>query len=152
MGHYIEVVIITLIIAFTTMHLFYEILYLLLKLVAKKQMSTRKLLSALWVGVFLAHGVSILSYAILYWCSVNYLGYPDLEGIGVHEFSSYLYYSASTYASLGIGDIYPRGILRFVSSVEVITGLTLIAWSAMFTYFAVQNMWDNYISSQNNCK
>lgn len=143
-GHYIEVVILTIIIAFATMHMFYEILYLLLKLIAKKEMSTRQLLSSLWVGVFLAHVVSIFLYACLYWYSVEYLKYPSLEGIGVHDFYSYLYFSASTYASLGIGDIYPRGILRFVSAVEVITGLTLIAWSAMFTYFAVQNMWDEF--------
>ncbi|MDF1757537.1 MAG: ion channel [Legionellaceae bacterium] len=149
MGHYIEVVIITIIIAFATMHMFYEILHLLLKVIAKKQLSTRQLLSTLWIGVFFAHAVSILLYSAVYWFSVNNLGYPNLEGIGINDFSSYLYYSASTYASLGIGDIYPRGILRFVSSVEVITGLTLISWSAMFTYFAVQTMWEEYRSANN---
>ena len=57
-------------------------------------------------------------------------------------FSSYLYYSATSYSSLGVGDVYARGSLRLISSFEVINGLTLIAWSATFTYFAVQKMWE----------
>ena len=56
--------------------------------------------------------------------------------------SAYLYYSVTTYSSLGVGDVYALGGLRLITGVETINGLTLIAWSATFTYFAVQKMWD----------
>jgi len=44
------------------------------------------------------------------------------------------YYSAVSYTSLGLGDIWPHGHLRLLTSIEAINGLFLIGWSVTFTY------------------
>ena len=100
------------------------------------------LLLILVLGILIAHSISVLLYGFACWALVEYLNYPPLEGIDSQTFSSYLYYSATCYSSLGVGDVYARGSLRLITSFEVINGLTLIAWSATFTYFAVQKMWE----------
>jgi hypothetical protein len=92
-------------------------------------------------GLFVAHGISISIYGVAYWLLTQFSHFPPLEGVDTTTIGSYLYYSATTYSSLGVGDVYPRGCLRIITSFEVINGLTLIAWSATFTYFSVDRMW-----------
>jgi len=142
MKHYIESVFIIITLPFVTTFIFYEILSFVMRLITQKNMTPRILLSFLWAGILIAHTMSVFLYALVYWYLVAIFEYPPLEGIDVQGFFSYLYYSAATYASLGLGDIYPRGMLRLISSIEVVNGLTLISWSAMFTYFSVQKMWE----------
>ena len=142
MKHYIASIFIIVALPFVTTFIFYEILSTVMKLITQKNMTPRMLLSFLWSGILMAHTLSIFLYSFIYWCLVEWFGYAPLEGVDVQDFFSYLYYSAATYASLGLGDIYPRGMLRLISSIEVVNGLTLISWSAMFTYFSVQKMWE----------
>lgn len=142
MKHYIESVVTIVAIPFVTTFIFYEVLAVVMKLITRRNMTPRVLLSFLWAGILMAHTISIFLYGLVYWYSVEWFAYPPLEGVDVKGFFSYVYYSAVTYASLGLGDIYPRGMLRLISSIEVVNGLTLIAWSAMFTYFSVQKMWE----------
>jgi hypothetical protein len=54
---------------------------------------------------------------------------------------TYAYFSVITYTTLGFGDIVPRGPMRFIASVEVLTGFVLISWSASFTYLEMQRFW-----------
>lgn len=53
----------------------------------------------------------------------------------------FLYFSATNYTTLGVGDIYPRGALRIVAGVESLNGFLMITWSASFTYLAMQRYW-----------
>ena len=122
--------------------IFYDILNGIIRAIANKKLSPRLLLVILMLGIFSAHALSIFIYGIAYWLLAYVSHYPSLEGIDATGFGSYLYYSATTYSSLGIGDVYSRGCMRIITSFEVINGLTLIAWSATFTYFLVQKMWE----------
>jgi hypothetical protein len=45
------------------------------------------------------------------------------------DFADFLYFSATSYSTMGIGDVYPAGALRLISGIEGINGLFLIAWS-----------------------
>ena len=58
-------------------------------------------------------------------------------------FVDVLYFSASTYTSLGYGDIVPLGNAGLLAGSEALTGLVLIAWTASFTYFEMHAFWDN---------
>ena len=58
------------------------------------------------------------------------------------RFASYLYFSAETYTTIGLGDIYPLGPLRLITGIEALNGLLLIGGSASFTYLAMQKFWD----------
>ena len=54
-----------------------------------------------------------------------------------------LYFSSSTYTSLGYGDIVPLGNAGLLAGAESLTGLVLIAWTASFTYFEMHAFWDD---------
>ncbi len=51
------------------------------------------------------------------------------------------YFSFVSYSSLGLGDIYPTGWLRFLTGLETLTGLVLITWTASFMFIEMQKFW-----------
>ncbi len=93
------------------------------------------------IGVLVAHVAEV-------WLFVG--GYYFLTWLGncgklVGNFSGdlldYSYYSFSTYTSLGFGDITPEGPMRFLTGMEALTGLVLIAWTASFMFLEMQRFW-----------
>ena len=52
-----------------------------------------------------------------------------------------LYFSFSTYTSLGYGDIVALGDSRLLAGIESLIGLLLIAWTASFTYLEMREHW-----------
>lgn len=56
-------------------------------------------------------------------------------------FWTYLYFSAETYTSLGIGDLVPGGELRFLVGLETLVGLLMIGWSGSFIFLVMQRVW-----------
>ncbi len=54
---------------------------------------------------------------------------------------TYAYFSVTTYTTVGFGDITPVGPIRFIASVEALTGFVLITWSASFTYLEMHRFW-----------
>jgi hypothetical protein len=67
-------------------------------------------------------------------------GLGQIHGAAGH-FSDAVYFSLVTYSSLGIGDLYVTGPMRFMAGIEAITGLVLIAWTASFTFYEMQRFW-----------
>jgi Ion channel len=65
-----------------------------------------------------------------------------ISGSFTDKFTSYLYYSAETLSSLGLGDIVPHGSVRLVTGIEVLNGLLLIAWSGSFVFILMQRYWE----------
>ncbi|MGB5245559.1 MAG: potassium channel family protein [Woeseia sp.] len=66
----------------------------------------------------------------------------SLEGGGPMSLLDCVYYSASVFSTLGFGDIVPKGPIRFMTGTEAIAGLTLITWSASYTFLFMQKIWD----------
>lgn len=62
---------------------------------------------------------------------------PDAQ-IG---FLDLVYFSASTFTTLGFGDFVPTGAVRFLCGTEALTGFVLITWSASFTFLEMQRYW-----------
>lgn len=56
---------------------------------------------------------------------------------------AHVYFSFTTYTSLGYGDIVPVGPARFIAGLESLMGLVLIAWTASFTYFEMTLYWED---------
>lgn len=54
-----------------------------------------------------------------------------------------VYFSATVFTTLGIGDIVPIGPIRFMTGVEAVAGLTLITWSASYTLMEMLKTWDD---------
>lgn len=94
------------------------------------------------MSVLAAHILEIFIFALGYYILINYFGTESGSLVIVAEedtrsmsgLSSCIYYSFITYTTLGFGDIIPTGMLRFLTGLESLMGLVLIAWSASFLY------------------
>jgi len=89
----------------------------------------------------LAHIVEILLYAAAYLVAVDVLQIGSFGGARIETFLDYFYFSIVSYTSLGLGDVFPGGHLRFLTGVEALNGLLLIAWSGSFIYIAMGRCW-----------
>ncbi len=72
-------------------------------------------------GLFLLHGVEIWSYAAVY----RLLG-------AIQSFEAALYFSISTYATIGYGDIVLDPRWRIMGAIEGVNGVILLGWSTAF--------------------
>lgn len=94
--------------------------------------STRVL--AVLIHLFTVHMLEIGVFAIAFAMAERWLNLGAFAGEPIATPLDYYYFSATTYTSLGIGDIFPTQHLRFLTGVEALIGLLLIAWSASFLY------------------
>ena len=92
-------------------------------------------------AAFVAHALEIAVYGTAVWVLVSDLGLGSLTGAAGFLFQNCLYFSAETYTSLGFGDLAPVGPVRLLAGVEALNGLLLIAWSASYTYLAMERFW-----------
>ena len=56
--------------------------------------------------------------------------------------ADFIYFSSITYSSLGYDNILAHKEIQFLTGVEVLNGLVLIAWSASYTYIMMEKFWD----------
>ena len=120
--------------------LHYEALRLLSTMIPKLPIPVRLKVLVVVIGCFAAHTVEVWMYAIAYML-MEFDGLGSLQGKLHDEFADLLYFSVTSYSSLGIGDVYPSGAIRLVSGIEAINGLFLIAWSTSFAYFVMERLW-----------
>lgn len=89
------------------------------------------------VGLYAA-GTAHLAEAGIYaagFIAGRELGIGGFKGIDAPmSFMDVYYFSLVNYTSLGLGDIYPNGHLRFMAGVESLNGFLLISCSAAFIY------------------
>lgn len=88
-----------------------------------------------------AHVIEIALYAFAYALGDRILGLGSFGGLGIIDSLGYFYFSIVSYTSLGLGDVFPSGHLRFITGVEALNGLLLIAWSGSFIYIAMGKLW-----------
>jgi hypothetical protein len=135
-----------------TCTLHYEFLRLISAFIERLKHRPRWLINLIVISQFFAHTVSVWAYGVLYWVLAEHTTLGALQGIDGDEFLGYVYFSASTYSSLGFGDVFPEGSLRLIAGVEVLNGLLLIGWSVTFTYLAMQKLWEFHIPTSRKKK
>lgn len=119
----------------------YEALYRLALLLPKLRIAPRFRVLVGVAGAFLAHVVEIWIFAIGYYLTVKWNGNSELGGNFDGSLLDCSYFSFTNYTSLGYGDIEPFGHVRFLSGLEGLTGLIMIAWTASFMYIEMQKFW-----------
>ena len=92
--------------------------------------------------LFAAHFAAIVIYAAAFGVGYQYLQLGGFSGEPVETVLDFFYFSAVSYTSLGIGDIYPKDHIRFLTGVEALNGLLLIAWSGAFLFAMMNRLWD----------
>ncbi|ANY77126.1 hypothetical protein BB934_01905 [Microvirga ossetica] len=98
-------------------------------------------------GTVLAHLLEIVFYALMLWYADTIAHIGGFTGLGADEVANYFYFSAETFTSLGMGDLYQWGALRLMKSLEVLNGLLLIGWSASFAFLAMSRLWALHASA-----
>ena len=135
------VILVTTILVVLSTFTHYEVLRLLSVYVPRIRIRPRARLLAVIIGTFFGHMTEITFFALAYYYLKDHVGAGHFGGHFVDTFSSYLYYSAETFTTIGMGDIYPVGPLRMITGMEALSGFLLIGWSASFTYLAMQKFW-----------
>ena len=118
----------------------YEVLRYMSVLIPALNLAVRLKVLLVVMGCFIAHTIEVWLYAVAY-LLLDLTGLGSLKGHIEEHFADFLYFSATSYSTLGIGDVYPAGVFRLISGIESINGLFLIAWSTSFTYFVMDRLW-----------
>ena len=124
----------------TSILVHYETLRVLSTFVPDLKVAVRIKVLIVVIGCFAAHTIEVWLYAGAFLLILK-SGLGSLKGQVDESFADFLYFSATSYSTMGIGDVYPTGALRLISGIEGINGLFLIAWSTSFTYFVMDRLW-----------
>ncbi len=80
-------------------------------------------------GLLLLHLLQILVWAA---CYVACGCLPD--------FATAFYYSATSYSTVGYGDVTPEGNWRILGAVEAVTGILMFGWSTGVLFSVVSHL------------
>ncbi|MGD8379668.1 MAG: potassium channel family protein [Gammaproteobacteria bacterium] len=119
----------------------YETFGLLTRLLKRLHFRPRGMILVVMFGLLIAHVVEIWFFGAGYWLVLQHPALGRLAGVTGNTFPACIYFSSSTYTTLGYGDITPAGPLRLLASSEALTGFMLITWSASFTYLQMERFW-----------
>ena len=89
------------------------------------------------LAVLSTHLVGVGLYAVGFAFAAEIVQIGVFGGMPVETALDYFYFSFVTYTSLGLGDVFPEGHLRFLTGVEALNGLLLLAWSGAFLFSAM---------------
>lgn len=94
------------------------------------------------VGViFVAHVAEIWLFGLGYFALLHIDGMGAIQGATQSLFMDCVYLSFVTYTTVGYGDIFVSGYIRYLTGVEALTGLMLVTWSASFLFLEMQKYW-----------
>lgn len=119
----------------------YEALYRLGLLLPHLKISHRLRVLVGVAGAYCAHVVEVWIFAVGYYFMLQWDKGSHLEGNFDGSLLDCSYFSFTNFTSLGFGDIEPFGHVRFLSGIEGLTGLILIAWTASFMYIEMKKFW-----------
>ena len=135
-------VVLTLALVSATVLIHYEALRGTQVLVSHLTIPARTQILVVIGGLFVAHGVEICLYAVVFYLMHHHFGLGGLSGETSGDLLDYFYFSATSYTTLGVGVLFPNGPLRVTSGIEALNGFILIGWSASFTYLTMEQSWD----------
>ena len=98
------------------------------------------------IGLLIAHALEIWVFAFGYMFAEWAPNMGHIEGVDEPDAWDYMYLSSMVFATVGFGDLVPVGAMRMISAAEALTGLSLITWSASFTFLAMQKFWPTPLS------
>jgi len=94
-------------------------------------------------GALVAHTLEIWIFAFAYYFMHNAKEWGYFQGNFDGSVMDCVYFSFTTFTTLGFGDIEPIGDLRYLTGFEALTGLVLITWTASFLLIEMQRYWNS---------
>ena len=101
----------------------------------------RRRIVLLIVCLLALHIIEIWVFGTAYYILLSYGEAGELIGVANITIFDCVYYSAAVFTTLGFGDIVPVGAIRLMTGTEAVSGLTLITWSASFTFLEMLKTW-----------
>lgn len=120
----------------------YEILHLLSAFIPRLDVQHRLRVIIGVFGTLIGHIIEIWMFGIAYFLMISYGDFGALQGHFDGSLLDCIYFSFTTYTSLGVGDLEPIGDIRFLAGLEALTGLVLITWSASFMFIEMRKFWE----------
>ena len=100
----------------------------------------RKVLMGVY-GVILLHVAEIWLFGACFWAVLRFPDSGSISGAHAASLLDTVYLSATTFSTLGFGDVAPVGPIRFITGTEAVSGFILITWSASFLFLEMQEYW-----------
>jgi len=110
------------------------------RLTALPGIRRRKVLFGVY-GVIVLHVVEIWLFGACLWALTRLPHAGAIQGTTDSGLLEAVYLSATTFSTLGFGDITPVGPVRFLTGTESVSGFILITWSASFLFLEMQEFW-----------
>jgi len=85
-------------------------------------------LVALFAALMLLHLMQVSLWALLYWWRIGW------------DLNTALYFSTTTYATIGYGDVVPPAEWRLVAVMEGLTGVLMLGWSSALVFAVVMRL------------
>ena len=136
------IVITTIVVISLIIGLHYEVLRNCIRLLPAVAHRRRQRVIFLILVIMLTHAAEIWLFGIAYMILLRWDTFGSIAGtVAIVDLTDYVYYSAMVYTTVGFGDLFPSGPIRFMSGMEALTGLVMITWSASFTFLEMQRDW-----------
>lgn len=119
----------------------YECLLRLNDWLPRLKVSSRSRIVAGVFGALLAHTLEVWVFALAYYLMAQADGWGSFSGNFDGSFMDCVYFSFTTYTTIGFGDISPGGNLKYLTGLQALTGLVLITWTASFLFLEMQKYW-----------
>ncbi len=120
----------------------YEGLRLLSGLLPKLRHLHRRRILILIFSLLFLHIVEVWIFGGTYYVLLHQGEFGELIGSPAASIIDCIYFSASVFTTVGFGDLYPTGAIRTMTGTQGIVGLTMITWSASYTYVEMVKIWD----------
>ena len=141
MKNYMVVIVNIFIIALAVL-IHYEFLYRITSIIPKMRIKHRFRIVFGVFGALIAHSIEIMLFSMAYYLLPQFEQWGYLKGNFDGSLLDCIYFSYTTFTTLGVGDIVPYGQIRHLVGLESLTGLLLITWTASFLYYEMQRYWD----------
>ena len=125
----------------TVVMIHYEFMYRFTLLMPKMNVRHRFRIVLGVFGALCAHAVEVWIFALSFFWMHHADGWGEFEGNFEGSLMDCVYFSFTTYTTLGFGDVVPHGELRYLTGLEALTGLVLITWTASFLYLEMTRYW-----------
>ncbi|CAH0991041.1 hypothetical protein SIN8267_01142 [Sinobacterium norvegicum] len=119
----------------------YEFLFRLSMLLPKLNIMHRSRIVLGVGGALCAHAIEVWIFAVAYYFMHHADGWGYFSGNFAGHLLDCVYFSFTTYTTLGFGDITPHGDVRYLTGIEALTGLVLITWTASYLFIEMQKYW-----------
>jgi hypothetical protein len=126
----------------TAVMIHYEFLYRFTLLMPRMKVLHRFRIVIGVFGALTAHAVEVWIFALSFYWMHKTDGWGTLDGNFEGSLLDCVYFSFTTYTTLGFGDVVPHGDLRYLTGLESLTGLLLITWTASFLDREMTRDWD----------